>query len=530
MSVRGCVRQCVANEDTISFEHVFARALFGAVLRMMGQDRQLWAGMLAHLKTQHPALCRQWFEEIELVGVDAGLVRLRALTTIHRDYLQRQCLDAFNDAARTVSKLLITVAFFGPDDVIPRSTRRTDGHSAEIKPSVLDGASPTSNGVHPLTERGARAVTHAGADAGRPASAPAPMWSLTSSPSRPDTDSLVINPDYSFDHFVVGPSNRLAHAAAVAVGNSPGRAYNPFFVHGGVGLGKTHLLQAICLKIKEFQPETRIYYTSCEGFMTQFMDAVQAGEMSAFRHRFRDVDLLVIDDIHFLAKRERTQEEFFHTFNSLYQSHKQIILSSDAAPEEIPDLEDRLISRFKWGLVTKVEPPCYETRVAILKNKARIRGIVLADDVACYVAGKIDSNIRELEGVITKLQVLSSVEQRPVDMALATSALGEPPPRTDKQVQIQTIIAAVTDFYGVKITDLQSKRRQRSIALPRQVCMYLARRFTRFSLEEIGGYFGGRDHTTVMHAVRTVEERRELDNDFAQVVVSLESQIKTEPA
>ncbi len=493
---------------------------------MMGQDRQLWAGMLAHLKTQYPALCRQWFEEIEPIGIDGGVVRLRTLTTIHRDYLQRQCLDAFNDAARTVSKMLLSVLFLGPDDPLPRvPPRRADGHGAEIKPSVLEPQHATSNGVHPALARAAR-----GAGAAATPSPAAPVWALTSTPTRPDTDSLVINPDYSFDHFVVGPSNRLAHAAAVAVGNSPGRAYNPFFVHGGVGLGKTHLLQAICLKIKEFQPQTRIYYTSCEGFMTQFMDAVQAGEMSAFRHRFRDVDLLVIDDIHFLAKRERTQEEFFHTFNSLYQAHKQIVLSSDAAPEEIPDLEERLVSRFKWGLVTKVEPPCYETRVAILKNKARIRGMTLPDDVACYVAGKIDSNIRELEGVITKLQVLASVEQRPVDMGLATSALGEPPPKTDKQVQIQTIIAAVTDFYGVKITDLQSKRRQRSIALPRQVCMYLARRHTRYSLEEIGGYFGGRDHTTVMHAVRTVEERRELDSDFAHVVVSLESQIKNEIA
>ncbi len=186
-------------------------------------------------------------------------------------------------------------------------------------------------------------------------------------------ESLVINPDNGFENFVVGPGNRLAHAAALAVAANPGKSYNPFFVHGGVGLGKTHLLQAVCLKIAQADPSARMHYTSCEGFVTEFIESVQSGEMSQFRHRFRDVDVLVIDDIHFLAKRERTQEEFFHTFNTLYQAGKQIILSSDAAPEEIPDLEDRLVSRFKWGLVTKIDPPDFETRAAILQTKARMR-------------------------------------------------------------------------------------------------------------------------------------------------------------
>ena len=286
-------------------------------------------------------------------------------------------------------------------------------------------------------------------------------------------------------------------------------------------------LGKIGLKVLETEPAARIYYTSCEGFMTQFIDAVAAGEMTAFRHRFRDVDMLVIDDVHFLAKRDRTQEEFFHTFNSLYQAHKQIVLSSDAPPEDIPDLEERLVSRFKWGLVTTITPPDYETRIEILKNKARLRGMELPEEVAAYISNRIDTNIRELEGAIVKLQVLASVEKRALDMGLAAQALGEPRGRGDKQLQIQTIISAVTDFYGVKITDLQSKRRQRSIALPRQVCMYLARKHTRYSLEEIGGYFGGRDHTTVMHAVKTVEGRCEMDIEFGKVVLSLESQLRT---
>jgi chromosomal replication initiator protein len=310
------------------------------------------------------------------------------------------------------------------------------------------------------------------------------------------------------------------------VAASPGKTYNPFFVHGGVGLGKTHILQAVCLKIVEANPRAVLYYTSCEGFVTQFFECVQSGEMTEFRHRFRDVDVLVIDDIHFLTKRDRSQEEFFHTFNALYQANKQIILSSDAPPEEIPDLEDRLVSRFKWGLVAKFDTPCYETRVAILKTKARLRGLAMPDDVACYLAQRIDTNIRELEGAVVKLQIHSAVEKLPITMDLAKSALGEAAPVVVGEPTIQNIIGAVTDFYTIRLADLQSKHRQRSIALPRQVCMYLARRCTRHSLEEIGGFFGGRDHTTVMHAIKSVDTRRTGDVDFDLVVRSLEERVR----
>ncbi len=499
------------------------RTMLESRIAMMGPDRQLWSGMLAHLKQHQPTLCRQWFEEIEPLGIDAGTLRLRSRTSIHRDYLRRQCADPFNDAARTVSKHLLSVMFLGPDDPVPASKPMSP--ISEIKPSSRNGASgPKSGKLEGVRDAAGGAPSNG--HAGHAPEVIAPKWDLTSPSVRSNTDSLVINPDYSFENFVVGPTNRLAHAAAVAVAANPGRSYNPYFVHGGVGLGKTHLLQAICLRIKETNPSTRIFYTSCEGFITQFMEGVQAGEMSAFRHRFRDVDLLIIDDVHFLAKRDRTQEEFFHTFNSLFQQHRQIVLSSDAPPEDIPDLEDRLVSRFKWGLVTSVTPPCYDTRIAILKNKALMRGFELPDDVAKHVAARIDSNIRELEGAIIKLQVLASVEGRPVDMAMASQALGDAPVRGERRAEIHAIIATVTEFYGVKLTDLQSKRRQRSIALPRQVCMFLARRHTRHSLEEIGGYFGGRDHTTVMHAVKTVEERRETDPEFNKVVATLNSQVQ----
>jgi chromosomal replication initiator protein len=339
-------------------------------------------------------------------------------------------------------------------------------------------------------------------------------------------DSLVVNPDYNFRNFVVGPGNRMAHAAAMAIAANPGRVYNPFFVHAGVGLGKTHLLQAICLQIAETNPDARRYYTSCEGFVTQFFESVQHGEMADFRHRFRDVDVLVIDDIHFLAKRESSQEEFFNTFNALFQANKQIILSCDAPPEDIPELEERLVSRFKWGLVTKIDPPIFETRASILKTKAAIRGLTLTDDVACFIASRINTNIRELEGAIVKLHIQSTVEGRPIDLALAKEALGDHAAEPKGEPTLDAVIGAVTEFYNVRVAELQSKGRQRSIVLPRQVCMYLARKCTHRSLAEIGGFLGGRDHTTVMHAVDTIERKRQTQDDFDHIVRSLEERIR----
>jgi chromosomal replication initiator protein len=247
--------------------------------------------------------------------------------------------------------------------------------------------------------------------------------------------------------------------------------------------------------------------------------------MNHFRNRYRHVDMLVIDDIHFLRGRDRTQEEFFHTFNTLYQGHKQIILSADCPPQEIPELEERLVSRFNWGLVARIEKPCYETRVAILQKKAKLRGLQLTEDVTCYVAAKVESNTRELEGAINKLQGMSSLQNGRIDLDLAKAALGESGSPEKKRITIQQILDAVTKYYNVRLSDLQSKKRHKSIAFPRQVCMFLARRHTRYSLEEIGGYFGGRDHTTVMHAVRTVDSDIKDDSTIAEQLMHLENQL-----
>ena len=503
-------------------------------------DGHIWSTLLKHMRAHKPDICRQWFDQLEPLGVAGGVLRVRAHSVIHRDYLQRACSGPFNDAAQTATGRLISVRFLGPDEPVEPAAK-PPAPKAEPKPivpvsssttlpqpmheqstPVNDGVERRSNGetvpVDAVRENVREFMPAAGGGAGAPI-APDTLEHLYD-------DGLVLNPDYAFDAFVVGPGNRLAQAAALAVASNPGRHYNPFFVHGDVGLGKTHLLQAICLAIRAQRPDAVIYYTSCEGFMTQFMDAVAAGAMHLFRHKFRHVDVLVIDDVHFLAKRDRTQEEFFHTFNSLYQSHKQIVLSSDAPPEEIPDLEERLVSRFKWGLVAEISPPDFETRVQILKNKALIRGFSLSEPVAQAIAQRIDTNIRELEGAVIKLQMMATVDKREIDLELVKVALGVPQAGDEPTVQIPTIIEAVAEFFGVKMVDMQSKRRQRSVALPRQLCMYLARRNTRFSLEEIGGYFGGRDHTTVMHAVKIVQQRCTTDAEFGQQVQSLESRLR----
>ena len=274
----------------------------------------------------------------------------------------------------------------------------------------------------------------------------------------------------------------------------------------------------------------RIYYVSCNGFMTQFLGAVQAGEMSRFRHKFRAFDMLVIDDIHDLSKRDQTQEEFFHTFNTLFQSGKQIVISSDAPPSEIPYLEERLISRFSCGLVACVDPPGFETRVAILKKKASMRGIDFPDDVAAFVATRLDSNIRQLEGAITTLQSVSVLDSVPITLDLAKQTVGGATAvGSTKNISIQNILETISLFYDVKLSDLLSKRRHKSITVPRQVGMWLSRNHTRFSLEEIGGYFGGRDHTTVMHAIKSVNQKRDDDSVFLRETDRLENRLSDRP-
>jgi chromosomal replication initiator protein len=427
-------------------------------------DPTLWQQILSHVRSNHPALHRVWFDQMQPRQLSGGVIQVMVATGAQLNFCQSQLQQPFTQAAQSITGRLIAVTF----------------HCENL----------TRGGVFNEGEQ-----------------------------------PLPLNPDYTFDQFVTGPCNRLPHAASVAVAEQPGRTYNPLFIHGGVGLGKSHLLQAVCQKVLEKQPDARILYLSCDSFINQFITAVETGDMSQFRYRYRNVDLLVIDDIHFLAGRDRTQEEFFHTFNTLYQQQKQIILSADCPPGEIPELEERLVSRFNWGLVARIDKPCYETRCAILSKKAKMRGLGIPDDVICYVAGKVENNTRELEGAITKIQGMSMLNGGVIDLDLAKAALGESATPEQRRITIQQIFEAVTKYYNVRLSDLQSKKRHKSIAFPRQVCMYLARKHTRYSLEEIGGYFGGRDHTTVLHAVRTVDHDIKTDREVADQLNHLEGQL-----
>jgi chromosomal replication initiator protein len=334
---------------------------------------------------------------------------------------------------------------------------------------------------------------------------------------------------YTFDTFVVGSGNRFAHAAALAVAES--RAYNPLFIYGGVGLGKTHLLHAIGHHVLTHQQTARVTYVSSERFTNELINAIRDDKMVEFRNRYRNVDVLLIDDIQFLAGKERTQEEFFHTFNTLHEASRQLIISSDRQPREIPTLEDRLRSRFEWGLIADIQPPDYETRIAILRKKAEMDAIVLPDEVAQYVAERISSNIRELEGALSRLRAHAEMARQPISVELATEVLKELLPQARiRPVTIAAIQRAVAEFFGIRVEEMKAKRRTKGVAFPRQVAMYLSRELTDASLPRIGEEFGGRDHTTVMHACDRVKGALLQDTHLAAGIKSLVDSFRTERA
>jgi chromosomal replication initiator protein len=337
---------------------------------------------------------------------------------------------------------------------------------------------------------------------------------------------LVLNPNYTFDRFVVGPCNRLAHASALAIGENPGCAYNPLFVHGNVGLGKSHLLQAICQTVQRRDPNARVLYLSCEDFTNAFIQAVQSHQLDAFRALYRNADLLVIDDVQFLANKEKTQDEFFHTFNTLYDAQKQIVLSSDRPPVEIPTVEERLVSRFKWGLVAEVEAPCFDTRVAIVRRKAAGRGVELSEDVARYLAERVTKNIRELEGAVIKIVGIAAITDQPITLALAESSVHSMPVH-NTQVSADDVMSLVTTEFAISARELTGKSRTQTVSLPRQVAMYLLREHTENSLEDVGRIFGNRDHTTVLYAVNKVRDRSQRDRMFKELLDGLSNRLLT---
>ena len=335
-----------------------------------------------------------------------------------------------------------------------------------------------------------------------------------------------LNPKYVFDSFVVGNSNRMAHAASLAVAESPAQAYNPLFLYGNSGLGKTHLMHSIGHFILDRNPQAKVLYVTSETFTNELINSIQNNKNEEFRNKYRNIDVLMIDDIQFISKKEGTQEEFFHTFNALYESNKQIIISSDRPPKEIKTLEDRLRSRFEWGLIADVQPPDYETRIAILKKKAERDNLTVPDDVMAYIAKNIASNIRELEGALTRIVAFATLTNQDISIALAENSLKDifsensATPLTPELIQ-----QVVAEYYNIRVEDIQGSKKPKNIAFPRQVSMYLCRKLLDISLPKIGESFGGRDHTTVIYAISKIEKQLESDEGLQKTVHALEKEI-----
>ena len=419
-----------------------------------------------------------WFKPTSFVADQGATIHVRVPNALFRDWLTKHYSTVINESLAELSRADTGLFFLtegeDPPDVVPQAMADDEGSGEPVDP---------------------------GAD-------------LAESIPVPVTGSGGLNPRYTFDTFIVGPSNQFAHAASRAVAEAPSRSYNPLFIYGGVGLGKTHLMHAIGRYVLQHNPNFVLTYISSERFMNEMINAVRYDRSLEFRERYRSVDVLLVDDIQFLAGKEGTQNEFFHTFNALYDAQKQIVISSDCPPHEIPSLEERLRSRFEWGLIADIQSPDLETKVAILKKKAEAEAVPLPDNVAIYIAGKIKSNIRELEGSLIRLVAYASLTGSEISLALAQDVLKNILDHDEKAVTIEIIQKYVADYYQLKLAELKSRNNSKSVAIPRQVAMYLCKQLTHASLPEIGRCFGGKHHSTVIHSIRKIEDLRKRDGSF----------------
>src|ERR1700736_5444881 len=407
-----------------------------------------------------------WFKPTSFVADDGVSLTVRVPNALFKDWITKHYSGVISEALVEVNRANTAVSFV---------------------------ASPIAEGVAPLLSP--------------------PAIPEESTPP-PTTSVAGLNPRYTFDTFIVGSSNQFAHAACRAVAEAPSCSYNPLFIYGGVGLGKTHLMHAVGQYVLRHDRDTRLTYISSERFMNEMINAVRYDRVIDFRERYRTVDVLLVDDIQFLAGKEGTQTEFFHTFNALYDSQKQIVLSSDCPPHEIPSLEERLRSRFEWGLIADIQPPDLETKVAILKKKAETEAVPLPDEVAIYIAGRIKSNIRELEGSLIRLIAYASLTGQEITLPLAQEVLRNVLQNDDRAVTIEIIQKFVADYYNLKLVELKSRNNSKSVAMPRQIAMYLCKSLTHASLPEIGRSFGGKHHSTVIHSIRKIEAIRKRTPDF----------------
>jgi chromosomal replication initiator protein len=452
----------------------------------------VWDGILGSIKGKLAGdTFDTWFTSIRFEAIDDARrqIRLRAPNRLVRDWVDAHYS---NLVGQSLSELRLVG--YSVDWVLDEDLRKTPLFASPTEQHTT--AVPTAT---PVDES---------------ASTSAELQS--SAPQKPDA---ALNSKYTYDSFVVGSCNQFAHAASMAVAEAPGKTYNPLYLYGGVGLGKTHLMHACGNAIKQSNPQLRLCYLSSEKFMNELINAIRYDKTQSFREKYRSVDVLLIDDVQFMAGKERTQEEFFHTFNSLYEQQKQIVISSDCPPREIPTLEERLHSRFEWGLIADIEPPDLETKVAILKRKAEMMSVVVPDDVALFIANRVKNNVRELEGSLVRLVAMSSLRGQPISKTLAQDAIRTIVTDEDSGViTIQQIQKAVAASFRISVDELVSKNNARQISVPRQVAMFLCKRLTKHSYPEIGRAFGGKHHTTVIHSVEKIEKLVASDTGLQKTV------------
>src|ERR687885_1873574 len=474
-------------------------------------ENRLWSDILhAVEKRLNRQSFETWFRPIRFDGCDDSeqILHLRAPNQVVKDWVSSNYSEVLGESLEELNLAQYHVDWMVEDDESHPIEKAAVGDDADADtytlpaPSMSSGEGKTSSLFSLLEAAESDGLT------------PGATTFVDIEPIE-----LSLNPKYTFQTFVVGSCNQFAHAASLAVAEAPGKTYNPLYIYGGVGLGKTHLMHAAGHAIKERNRHLRLSYISAEKFMNELINAIRYDKAQTFREKYRSIDVLLMDDIQFMAGKERTQEEFFHTFNALYDGQKQIVITSDCPPREIPTLEERLHSRFEWGLIADMEPPDLETKVAILKRKADLDGVTLPDDVAFFIASKVKSNIRELEGSLVRLIAISSLRGVPISKMLAQDAIRNI--AEDDQpvgVTIEQIQRAVSAHYKLRVEDLKSKNNSRQIAVPRQVAMYLCKRLTKHSFPEIGRDFGGKHHTTVIHSVEKIEALVSKDQNFHRVV------------
>ena len=430
-----------------------------------------WSAVLERIERKvERDIFYQWFKPTILVEDTGDRLTVRVPNELCRDWLHRHYTGVINEAAAEAQRPGVTVSF------------------------VIDPKRGLTAPVHP------------------PAAEPVSVVSAAATSS--------LNPRYTFDSFVVGPSNQFAHAAALAVAEAPSLAYNPLYLYGGVGLGKTHLMHAAGHLLLQNDPKLKLTYVTSERFMNEMINAVRYDRMLDFRERYRAVDVIMVDDVQFMAGKDGTQNEFFHTFNALHESQKQIVISSDCPPQEISSLEDRLRSRFLWGLIADIQPPDLETKIAILKKKADAEAVPLPDDVALYIANRIKSNIRELEGSLIRLIAYASLRGQMLSLPLAQDVLYDILQTDEHPVTVHMVLKFIASYYRLRPAELKAKNNSRAIAEPRQIAMYLCKQLTAASLKQIGQAFGGKHHTTVLHSIKKVDERCRNDRAFHNLIHS----------